>query len=493
MPALGIDKTERIYIAYFNMYSLDILPGSRALGRSFAEALPVRNAALALAAASLANQQCSYKSEPVPGSLRRAAWVPKGSHESHARLFAQQALKDLESDRADVDSIARLAAWVLLAFVEAELGTVRRFWYLVGKVHEAYLGDDTQLLNQLQHLGLREAVMVMRALQQSMAGPHTRFSVDLPGRKKSEATSCWLNPSTKESSLLWILTTAIHIGNQIIWCRTMRMGRGNSNQLLKQISEWYSTMQGEEISVSDTDDDGSCSDHNLLQELDRLHSELTKRTPPKGFESIGESLEYSPSHMYSSNDPMPEPLHFDTHEEAMEPIKYLSANIMCCQSLQVGLLDPKRVREAQLKDSRPNASVYTILRIAAGLDPAECARRNIYRKGVAWMLFNVALRFQEPASLSSINSLLQGMEASGSPFEDAFVPIPLFRRFILSIWREFEQGRHIFCACVGAGPAFSKTELFSKSSDELLILHGVESTGRYFNDCVSMVSLHDEC
>ncbi|UPK93307.1 hypothetical protein LCI18_004242 [Fusarium solani-melongenae] len=479
---------DRIYLAHFMVHVVDVLPGPfDSLKQAVLAAEPVRLAAMAVAAGSLASVEGRFEARQ---GCKGAIWVPKWSRLVDAQKYASEALSTVGEDTS-VSLCATVAVGILLSYYQMETGTIGDFRRQISSLESMIVANQDALLLQPLGLNFLRAALHLRAFNLAMRAPFR------PSGAESRTDLLFADLErlmAVPSELITLIgTKAFLISSRVLLYRCTRI-RGISNEeMLRKAHQWWSIMQD----VPFLDDDqgrppGECyeavlTEDELYEELRSLGRQLqacgaTLETP-----EIIEALEADSQGDMWLGPESTEPLRFETHNQAMACANYALAQIFCDEALLRQLAEPaSAVPSPPLPASNSRAASWLrlLFRVAAGLDPSECVRRNKYRRGIAQALYLSTFRCGDKSVLLSVDNFLEKLGATGVSFEDTTMPVRMSQLMNRAVWRQVARGRVVFLVGSTHSLDADRDTIYATDTDEHLILQGKEADGSYFSDCV---------
>ncbi|RTE70227.1 hypothetical protein BHE90_015379 [Fusarium euwallaceae] len=288
--------------------------------------------------------------------------------------------------------------------------------------------------------------------------------------------------TTTSERFAFIATKASRIGRRILLCRCMGGNERTTANALNRLDEWWSVIKSEqaseEVCVTSHGSRSRLTEEELYCELGRLKETLDVSEVPRGL-----PLNFDPA-VPAPPGAIPEPLYMPDHQQAMELAAYSSAHISCDESHLRTLGSP-----TFKKNESRNPWLHLLLRVAAGLDPAECSRRNMYRQGICHYVHCAAHLLQDLEAIHFLDGLYQRMMDAGGYYEDCFTPLSLSSLCNKLLCRELTRGRTVFLLCPTYSTWTTRDILFSKGHEEYFMIFGREADGRYFNDLTSLNNL----
>ncbi|KAL2787436.1 hypothetical protein BJX66DRAFT_353385 [Aspergillus keveii] len=434
-PPTKVPVNHRIYLAHFRVAVLQAFP----LDLPFLWALvidspAVRYAALALAAASLANLQGKQKDH--------STWAPMPIHSTKAAAFSAQANRILEGG-SDVPLNARLTAMLLLIYHELEAGSFSDAFHSLSILSATILDHAKAVSSLAEGPDLIRWWIHLRCLTGSAHTPLNPYGREDP----AESLASRLEMSVATAAQLW-----------------QRILKGN---LLSDRGAF---------DVSETSGH-FLTEGELFAELRTLKMMLATCETPSALRAVATTT------ATTAPDGIVDLTRITTHREAMEAIDYAFAQIVCDETLLRTLADtptttsslPRQFPLDNNNDNNNNTSQPPQQQI--------CGRENAYRRGgMLNTLYYTGLFCpgQVPSRVmyATVQRLLDARVHAESPF----FPVHAFAGYQRALEREIAQrGRTVFFACLTYDEWTTKDRLFSRGEKELVIVVGAEGDGR--RDC----------
>lgn len=470
-PLAALSVPERMYLAHFSVIVLDTIPGGlHALEQEMLSLLPLRHAAISLAAASLAN---------LHGRYDGPRWIPHQSHAEHALSHASRA----SETSSDVPPEQTVATALLLLYMKVDLETVENWCSHFHNLEATVLQHHLALAQTELGLQLLRSYLHARAFFRSFSACYRPIREESAG----DCTVALLVKSYASSReiLALISCDALRIVGRILLCQCMHVGDCSPKALLQKTLRWHSIVRGapypNSASVFDEEFQTTFSEEQCYQQLKLLRKELQTCEP---------SPPLSPS-AYSEHSGALEPLLFPSCDEAMHNASYAFAQLLCSEPLLHHLLRPLSSFSSTPAASSSSPSpthpwLHHLLRIAAGLDARECARRNAYTHSILYMLTAASmLCSDDPVALSFTADYAARLATAGVVRDGAYYPVSLPRTCIRVLQRERRRGRTVFW--MSTTHRENNSELMAAEVKEYVVVHGRLADGRFFSDCVPPV------
>ena len=171
------------------------------------------------------------------------------------------------------------------------------------------------------------------------------------------------------------------------------------------------------------------------------------------------------------------PLHFRSHDAAMNYAYYVTARILQCTGfLATDRLpggSPSHSESINTHGSDAEAWVALLLRIAAGIDWKSCTRLNTYTVGLSGLLLVCVLRSDNPATGPWVEDWLCRRHHKGCLEEGGF-PLAQILRILHAINQEREYGRCVRAVCqpVDDGGGAGKFQSYNSQSLPSVLVYG---------------------
>ncbi|KAH6664793.1 hypothetical protein F5X68DRAFT_279588 [Plectosphaerella plurivora] len=396
------------------------------------------------------------------------AWQAQKRHLGRAATFAIEATTVTTTDiDGGLPMGASILALILLTCFSLEAGTVFDVWQALGNVDKAILGRVDNVLLLPHGESLIQAWLRLRIMVYDSIRPQAPVLPESPADAAvAEVAARMSSSSPHTASLLGVY--ALRISRRILAARSMARGKEPGEKILSRLDSWWSVVRGETPTHVDKP---PLDEHHLFTALSGLNDQLELLSPPHGFPA-----NFDPHAMVkaSAAQALSEPLHFDTHGEAMDAAAFSFAKLACDTELVRELLDP----------GFTPTWFYLLLRIVAGLDPCSSVQQNKYRLGIVRHLTNASVLCNDSFGLDVLSAYITKALLTGSPCEDFFTSLPL------SLWgadvqrREMEQGRIVYFLASTFTAKVDKGGLYAQEPEEFIMVFGREANGRYFNDVV---------
>lgn len=476
-----IPMCDRLYMAHLKVDLMNRLPVRvRSLWKMIMDSSAVRYAAMAWAAADLANRQGSFSND------KQGRWIAQAGHSEKACTYATKCSESMaKRDEACLET--RLVVSFLEITYQFEAGSVDDMWRALKAVDAIFLSQGDSALSLPEGRSLAQNWLHFRAYMTIFYRPHA------PLGKETKAQDLFdqLEDEVADSALLVssIGSKASRIGKRILVGSCLRGTGESAVETVRRMEDWWNILtSGFDNGEADGDPlNPVFEEEDLYAELAQLRSTLESCTAPDGI-CLENCLREPGGDI--------EPLKFSSHSQAMACADYVFAQLACNESALRALTANCRRKEGDLR--APNLAgirvhdpwVHLLYRIAAGLDPAECQQNNTYRQGITSMLFNTVFLGANVAALQNAGQFLQRAMSAEIAYEGPFAPIWNMKTYTDTVLRELSTrpGRTVFMASSTYLPSSEREQLFSKGTAEHVFMCGRESDGRYFTTLVPMYS-----
>ncbi|KAM5354842.1 hypothetical protein ACJ41O_001488 [Fusarium nematophilum] len=467
MPDMPV--RDRLYLAHFTSQITNMMPGQVNYLREMAmESEPIRCCANALAAASLANRGGKFSNDG------RGRWIAMQPHYSRALSFASRSM-DMIHSGSGISLGCRVVMLTLMLCFQLESGCIGEIFRVLSVLDSTILGNKDAVLSLAHGRALVQCWLGLRALCEGTLRPHALYGKESQTELMvSELEG--LDSATSET-FSSIATRAHRLGRRILLCKCVGGNKGATADRLNRFDEWWSVVKCEQghDTYGTLGFESSLPEDELFYELGRLKDALDISEIPSGL-----PLNFDPAVPvpYTAT---PEPLCLPSHEQAMELAAYASAQLACNEN---------HLRALESPTFKPSTSrnpwLHLLLRIAAGLDPAQCSQRNMYRQGICYHLLCAVFLLQDLTAVHFLDDLYQRMMDAGGYYEDCFTPLSLSSLCNKLVCREMTRGRIVFMLCSTYNSWTTRDILFSMGDEESFIIFGREADGRYFSDVILM-------
>jgi hypothetical protein len=435
----------------------------------------VLNAALALGAASLANLRGSYTC-PGPKS-RRIVWSTDRIHKAQALYYAAKALSLATSDTSSQSVSSLVTTHVILLFVEVELGTfegLRRYLTSMNKLVQC---EKHRLINSVSGKAIMRGVDHSRAVLRIVAGLWSEGDIELP-----DAVNLWpQHPSamTPTGRVHRLGNDAIVSEVRMVHFSVLQMHQDIQSPtlllLLRTVMEFgpWRESTGSEMDTFMVDPVAGFEE--ARNDLRRTSRHLKACEIPAGVPSINVRETQKTVSLLEEGITNIVPLHFCTHEQAMDAADYAFAQLLCDEALLMEYLSPAPA------NSTPNPWLVLLLRIAAGLDASNCMYRNRYRRGIVVMLVHASLRSNHAGALLYAEAFMDRLLAAGGCWEDLVSAIPVIRSSVSRIRKQMvERGRKLYV--IFEKPFSKQSNVLALNVAEYEAIIGREADGTLFDE-----------
>ncbi|KAF3801436.1 hypothetical protein GCG54_00005594 [Colletotrichum gloeosporioides] len=477
---IPVSVEDRPYLAHLRLNVINNLPVRLdSLWKMILYNAPLRYAAMALAAASLANLRGHHSSD-------HNRWVPAPIHSSRALNYVVRCADILEN-HPDMPWEAHLTVLILATLYELETGTIVDLRRALAVLDGGIRNHRTQVLSLAAGKDLGRIWAHLKYLELACRGPQHPLGIE----------------SASESLLVELVPSLVHPPQriQVIGCQASRISqrllfskcfyeRGDTAaETLSKVTQWWEILKGTsfgEPSDEHTEPDTVLPDEELFKELRNLQSTLATCEAPEGI--LSALLPDSEAFCARPH----APLRLPTHQIAMTWADYAFAQLLCTESnvqrltQELGISVEDEADAFDCAPMRSNPWLNLLLRITDELDPVECQKRNTYRIGIFSMLVQVSILGAGRGGFEALQQFIQRSMAVGVLYEGPFTPLHSARSCNRAILRYMaaKPGRAIFAASFTYSAWEAREVLFSKGGGQHVLLCGREADGRYLNDLI---------
>lgn len=473
---------DRRYMAYFTLEVMNNLPAQvDELWQWVMDLAPLRLAAMALAAASLANKQGIL----APG--RRGRWVPLARHAREAAQYMDRCLEALHGQRA-LPLFPAIAFWVLKVCYELETGSIQGTRRALAVVDDVLSNNKEEVLSLPAGKALARNCLLLRCFEGLAKKPHA----PLGRESRGDALMSVFQPhiATPELLISMIGCRGCRLSWRILLVRCLRSCSESSAETIRKMTQWWEVIMGgwtsSDALESDHTSDPVLDEEELYAELKTFRAVLRTCQAPEGMPSNAEECEKTQA------------LRFKNHRYAMACADYCLAQLACNEDFTRHLTAEKSAAsssEAAFDPTPMSDSPWLrlLLRIAYGLDPRECQRYNVYRAGIVTMLQYVVFLGAGRDAVTCMDDFYRRAASAGVQYEGPFSPLQACWMLDRVVCRETTShpGRAIFVAAPTIDPS-STEQLYSKVVMEYMLICGREADGTYFNDIVPLTEDDDD-
>ncbi|RMZ77600.1 hypothetical protein DV737_g4279, partial [Chaetothyriales sp. CBS 132003] len=482
LPSLYPDDSsldQRIYLAHVRLTLLQMFPLELPfLWGLVLSAGPVRFAALALAAANLANLHGKQVNDD-----KNDTWIAMPVHLAKAAAFSSQAVAALQLGDQPLSLDARLAMMLLKVYYELEVGSYGNALRILAAINTIILKSPEDVLLLPDGSIFVRWWLYSRVFVTAAQGAHVPSGPEL--LIEPLVSLLEQRVATPAHSIYLIGSKASRIWHRVLFIRCFGLYGDTSNITMEKVSDWWDILKGKQVLDTDGVREGKrafLTEDELYTELRGLHMALRMCDAPTAFEPAFVKAS-SPASQTS------QPLRFASHQQAMELADYAFAQMVCDESLLRQLAEGSRNLPQQFPEEPTPAAnnpwVSLLLRVAAGLDLKKCRRENAYRRGIVASLYYAGIFCPGQVSLPFITGIVQRLLDTHTYFEGPFYPLKAFMRFLRVLLHQITtERRTIFNACRADDEWTPKEQLFAAGRNKYCMLVGCEADGRYFNDLV---------
>lgn len=440
----SMPSSSELYLEEWYNSVVDLLPPVfREITTEMPELSPLRDAVLAISAAYLAHLESLIVRTTY--RTRKTRYIPQKDHRLQSLQFYNRGIQGIRSCLdmpRQPEPIHLLATLLLFYYFELDSGS-----FTGGMGHMAvidkFLASAHSDINS-SHTGrkLLRAWMNLRSLfVNRYLGGHRS------SRPPSNINAYPLNRVTADEesdydSITIMMCDSKLLSRRIIldWCvlRGECRSAGNGppiSDILAQMS--LPASREESLSqLAAIDISYSTSLEKQQSRLDKWHSRLSLSELP--IDSYTSQRQDSVSH--TTNELGIRPLRFHTFEAAMRYAYYAHAQMLCSHGMLNRLKNPTFAEPPFTRAECP--WVELVLRIAAGLDIADCIYKNTYSTGILSILTTCIVICPRADVASWIEEWIRKVEDLGVPLETG-LPFGLTKRIIRFILNQRPAQRDI--------------------------------------------------
>lgn len=503
---------DHMYLAHFTNVVLGLLPANFLSIQSYVmECQVLKNAALALSAASLSKLEASVI-ETTDGGAAKKSFTLSQNHHFRAVEYYDLAVRSLHGFSASATAMNRdtaqshLIAALLFSFFEWGSGSPRVFFKHITGADNIVLAMHDQITT----------TSIGKQVLSCWATLHARKCLHkLPFRPLSIETEreAWLEGSltmrglastyanNHHDTILTILCKFYRMNARIVLEHCMSSGDESSCATIARAVDWYTELFGRPYSSElENRKDRFLLGRDELKRLlshdrsrldvwhDSLHCDylpietFTSRTVPRSSLSsyISESSMQGHLEIY--------PLVFRTHDTAVTYLYYSCAQLLASDQFLEQLSSAPQALRSELASPVHEIDRWAkiILRTIAGICDTDWFLREPYHLGVMWVLFTASLRCPEICILKYIiDCLIPRMYISiGS--SALVVEIELYEKLFTLIHDQILAGREPLLVI----PDFSQDRdraSVNHYQNTWAAVHGRHRDGQFFNDFVKVM------
>lgn len=448
---------------------------------------PLRSAILAISASYLAHIESSIVITNAGG--RRSRYVPQSKHRYRSLEFYDRGVRELTqlvSTSKLVDIHYVLATSLVFHYFEIDSGSVVGAGGHMESIDNIVMSAYDVLNANLTGQRLLCTWMVLRGVVVSR-----RLSIGLgltklpPFISSNDLDYVMSKAATPYDSIMRLLYTSLSLARIIIldWC----VCRGTSfvtpekkQAAFAGVLDQVFLPESRDCSSSELaaiDEDYWKSLEQQRGKLDEWHSRLhISELPIDSFTS--QTADTTAANTIS--DPQMVPLRFQTHEAAMNYIYYGLAQ----------MLSSRRVLEQIASKDAPSTDFtslnypweHLILRIAAGLDLADCVTKHTFRFGIMAILSTCASWCPHISATKAAERWASQLEVCGLAVEDG-IPVAIIKRELSFVSEKKKKGQDMLRIAVLASADTECGELYQSDFQMLSAVCAKDrQTGQLYND-----------
>ena len=440
----GTPLSCELYLAEWYNCVADLLPPVfRDITVDMPELPPLRDAVLAISAAYLAHLESLIVRTTF--RTRKTRYIPQKDHQLQSLQFYNRGIQGirccLETPR-QADPLHLLAALLLFYYFELDSGSFNGGIGHMAVIDKFLASSHKDIDSSLTGRKLLRTWMNLRSLfvNRYLGGhrssrPSNNIDAFPLGRVASDEESDY-------DSITIMMCDSKLVSRRVIldWCvvrgECRSVGKGAPvDDILAQMS--LPTSREESISQLEAIDDSyTASLEKQQSRLDKWHSRLSLSDLP--IDSYAAQRQPSVAHATVELDIRP--LQFHTFEAAMSYAYYAHAQMLCSHDMLNRLKSPTFVEPACTRADCP--WVELILRIAAGLDIADCIYKSTFSTGILTILTTCIVVCPRADVASWIEEWIRKVEDFGVPLENG-LPFGLTKRIVRFILNQRRHQRDI--------------------------------------------------
>lgn len=444
-----LSTTKSFYLAKWYTSVIACLPPVfRDITANMPDFLPLQSAVLALSASYLAHIESSTAFTNT--SRKRSRYIPQFEHRYRSLEFYDTGVRRLAelvlaSQPTNFNYV--LATSLLFQYFEMDSGLVSGAGGHMESIDNIVLSAYKDLDDNPTGQKLICTWMVLRSL---VAGRRLSVGIGiakLPSFIGSNELDCLKSKAaTPYDSIMWLLCKSISLIRVILldWC----VCRGRSFMTPEEKHHAFDCVltqvglpQSRDCSASELlaiDDHYWKSLENQRAKLDEWHARLhISELPIDSFTSQTTDTTANGTTL----DPQASPLRFHTHQAAMNYVYYALAQMLSSRRAVERLVTAEAPPAAFTSHDYPWENL--ILRITAGLDPADCVSKHIFNYGIVTMLSMCAAWCPHLSVAKAAMRWLSQLEMCGLAVEDG-VPLTIIKRELVFIMEKKKMGQDLF-------------------------------------------------
>ncbi|KAI8712153.1 hypothetical protein NCS52_01312800 [Fusarium sp. LHS14.1] len=338
-----LSTSQRIYLAHFRVALTKAFPIELpCLWDLITKSEPVRCAALALAAANLANLK-GKQLDDASGT-----WNAMPTHAAKATDFAAESLATLEGG-SGLSLDARLVTMLLIIYYELEAGSMGNVFHTLSILNATILRHPDDVFSLPHGEAIVRWWIHLRSFAASAQSCHQLYDTESPvGALISDMETRVATPS---QMIELIGTKGQRLWQRVLLTKCFRDSGDTPAEILKTFDDCWTILRGSQLHYTNEQYEGwnrLMDEDELYEELQNLKTTLEGCRPPTEFRP----LLLTDQSRISSFPETTEPLRFSTHRRAMEVADFAFAQIICDEGLLRLLADSQRDVPTQFGDEQ---------------------------------------------------------------------------------------------------------------------------------------------
>lgn len=494
-PKRGSSDVEKFYLEkWYTCVVACLPPVFHDITAGMPDFPPLWSAILAISASYLAHIESSIVITNAGG--RRSRYVPQSEHQYRSLEFYDRGVSELKrrvSSSGPADIAYVLATSLILHYFEIDSGSVVGAGGHMESIDNIVTSSYDVLNADLTGQRLLCTWMVLRG---DVVSRRLSVGLGLTGLPASisadELDDIMSKAATPYDLIMRLLLRSLSLVRVIIldWC----VCRGTSLVTQEEKDAAFASVLAQVLLESRRDCSSSESsaaaaiDHGYWEslekqraKLDEWHSRLHVSELPIDDSFTSQTTYDSPATDTTTSDAAHvEPLRFQTHEAAMNYMYYGLAQ----------MLSSRRVLEQIASVEAPPAELtsrnypweHLILRIAKGLNLADCVAKHTFRPGVMSVLSTCAAYCPHMGVTKMAEQCLSQLEARGLAVEDG-IPLTLIKRELNFITGAKKQDQDIFRISVLVSADIESRDIYRSDFHMLSAVCAKDRrTGKLYND-----------
>jgi len=457
--SLNRSENEHFYLTHWDKSCLGALDGYFEKFTTLAiDSTPLKHALLALSACNLSR----FWPESDGISSAMTAYRPHRNHQAASQHYYSSAVGQVARviNQVSLPSPTHtLAALVLFCYMESTMGNFTAFQFHTDGIAKFIQLKSAEIPPEIGNQLL--AAWTLSRYQnwwRRMNFSSFSFQLDQPSiRLNEEVTNTLISVDAKRAIVISIL------------CESYRINTVGGLQLWADQTQILDPTIEECIALLDSES----------QKLDGWHSTLADSELP---------IECS-SHVELTVNNEFRPLVFESHYYAMNYAYYVVSRIMQCTNILHEHL-PRSEYNQEKNEETISHWTRLLLRITAGFDVMDCAKKNVYSIGISSLLMACLLRCHDQEIDQWIENWLQGWKALNIPEEGSF-PIAQVLQVATLVNKERSIGNHIYHIGLPEddGGGSGKYKSYNSQHVDTLVVKGIRSgLGTLYSESVSIAA-----